>query len=103
MSKKVFNEIMAGFKEAIAHAKGDASKARVRRGSKDIDVAYIRAKMKLSQPMFAELCGVSVGTLRNWEQKRRDPTGPARALLLLVQAAPMSALMVARQQQRQAA
>jgi putative transcriptional regulator len=102
MSRKVVKDLLASVDEAIAHANGDASKARVRRGSKDIDVAYIRAKMKLSQPAFADLCGVSVGTLRNWEQKRRDPTGPARALLLLVQQAPMSALLLSQRDRRAA-
>ncbi len=44
-------------------------------------VKDLRAKMHLSQSRFAELLSVELGTLRNWEQGRREPTGPARALL----------------------
>jgi putative transcriptional regulator len=40
-----------------------------------------RARLGLSQGKFAELLGISVKTLHNWEQGRRKPTGAARALL----------------------
>ncbi|MCB2106903.1 MAG: helix-turn-helix domain-containing protein [Rhodobacteraceae bacterium] len=49
-----------------------------------IDVAAIRAVSGLSQSAFAKACGISVHTLRNWEQGRRAPRGPARALLLAI-------------------
>ena len=45
------------------------------------DVQAIRKKLKKSQDEFALMLGVSVATLRNWEQGRRHPHGPARALL----------------------
>lgn len=45
------------------------------------DVKRIRANYKLSQSEFAALLGISVATLRNWEQGRRTPDGPARVLL----------------------
>lgn len=41
----------------------------------------IRARLKKSQSEFAAMIGVSVSTLQNWEQERRVPEGPARALL----------------------
>ena len=44
----------------------------------------IRAKMSLTQNKFAELMNISVHTLRNWEQGRRQPEGPARVLLNVV-------------------
>lgn len=44
-------------------------------------VREIRKKTGLSQPKFAKVLHVDVGTLRNWEQGRREPTGPAKALL----------------------
>jgi putative transcriptional regulator len=44
-------------------------------------VKEVRAITGLSQPRFAKLLHVDVGTLRNWEQGRREPTGPAQALL----------------------
>ena len=45
------------------------------------DVAALRKFIGLSQPRFAEALGISVHTLRNWEQDRRAPEGPALALL----------------------
>jgi putative transcriptional regulator len=47
------------------------------------NVKTIRRRFKLSQPKFAGLLGISVGTLRNWEQGRRQPEGAARVLLLV--------------------
>jgi putative transcriptional regulator len=49
-----------------------------------LDVTSIREGCRLSQTRFAALPGVSVKTLRNWEQGRRVPVGPARVLLLVV-------------------
>jgi putative transcriptional regulator len=46
-----------------------------------VSVKELRGWTKLSQPQFAALLGVELSTLRNWEQGRREPTGPARALL----------------------
>ena len=45
------------------------------------DVAALRRFIGLSQAKFAEALGISVHTLRNWEQDRRAPEGPALALL----------------------
>ncbi len=45
------------------------------------DVAALRRFIGLSQPQFAKAIGLSVHTLRNWEQNRRRPEGPALALL----------------------
>jgi len=45
------------------------------------DVKAVRAKLGASQSEFALMIGVSVATLRNWEQGRRTPDGPALALL----------------------
>ena len=51
---------------------------------KKIDVSAIRRKTGLSQQMFSARIGVSTGTLRNWEQGRRTPDGPARVLLAML-------------------
>ena len=55
-------------------------------------VKELRAKMNLSQARFAELLSVELGTLRNWEQGRREPTGPARALLRAIKKDPKNVL-----------
>jgi putative transcriptional regulator len=44
--------------------------------------AAVRARLGKSQEEFAAMIGVPLGTLRNWEQGRREPTGPAKALLI---------------------
>jgi len=49
--------------------------------SDGVDARAVRGLTGLSQAKFAELLGIELATLRNWEQGRRDPTGPARALL----------------------
>ncbi|CAI8958327.1 putative transcriptional regulator [Pseudomonas soli] len=46
-----------------------------------VQVKKIRQATGLSQATFAKRIDVAVGTLRNWEQGRREPEGPARALL----------------------
>jgi DNA-binding transcriptional regulator YiaG len=51
---------------------------------RELDVVAIRAASGYGQASFASMCGVSIGTLRNWEQGRRKPTGPARALLAII-------------------
>jgi DNA-binding transcriptional regulator YiaG len=45
------------------------------------DIVALRRFVGLTQLQFAEALGISVHTLRNWEQGRRIPEGPARALL----------------------
>ncbi len=52
------------------------------------EVAQIRHNLGLSQQAFASLMGVSVATLRNWEQGRREPHGSARSLLLIAKKIP---------------
>ena len=47
------------------------------------DVQRIRAKLDLSQAQFADLLGVSVRTVQDWEQGRNSPGAPAAALLKL--------------------
>ena len=45
------------------------------------DVAMLRRFVAMTQSQFARAMGISVHTLRNWEQGRRSPEGPAMALL----------------------
>ncbi len=59
------------------------------------NVASIREKTSLSQSKFAELLGVSVRTLQDWEQGRRAPSGAARTLLLIAEKNPEALLEVA--------
>jgi putative transcriptional regulator len=55
---------------------------------KPIEIKSIRKKWHVSQTEFAHLIGISAGTLRNWEQGRAYPEGPARVLLKIAQIRP---------------
>ena len=59
------------------------------------DIAGIREKTGLSQARFAQLLGVSVRTLQDWEQGRRAPSGAARTLLIVADKNPRALLDVA--------
>ena len=59
------------------------------------DVARVRSKTGLSQARFAQLLGVSVRTLQDWEQGRRAPTGAARTLLAIAAKNPKALMEVA--------
>lgn len=58
----------------------------------NVDVRQVRAITGLSQAKFAELLSIEVATLRNWEQGRREPTGPARALLRAIRNNPIEVI-----------
>jgi len=76
----LFDELVASVREGSAILRDEVAPARkfIVAGP---DVKRIRANYKLSQSEFAALIGISVATLRNWEQGRRTPEGPARILL----------------------
>jgi len=62
-----------------------------------VDAAYARAirnRSKLTQAQFAAQIGVPLETVRNWEQGKRSPRGPARALLRVIEKAPQVAFAV---------
>jgi putative transcriptional regulator len=79
MKKSVLEELLAGMRQASEIARGPRAPRPLRINA--LSVKQMRGWTKLSQPAFARLLGVELSTLRNWEQGRREPTGPARALL----------------------
>jgi len=91
MNDEMFNELLKSVKEMDQIAKGK-KKASRRFEFKEPKVKTIREKTGLSQTDFARLIGVSKRTLENWEQGRRHPTGPARALLKIVGSDPKGAV-----------
>ncbi|MPZ58313.1 MAG: helix-turn-helix domain-containing protein [Rhizobiales bacterium] len=86
---KMGQRLMAAAKEARAFARGeaDASTYRVHVPA-NVNVQKIRRKLDLSQAEFAARFGIKPGTLRDWEQKRKTPEGPARVLLMVIDREP---------------
>jgi putative transcriptional regulator len=80
MKDSAFHELLMSVRQAGRVGRGTAGPARCR-VFQPADVRAVRAKLGVSQAEFALMIGVSVATLRNWEQGRRTPEGPALALL----------------------
>jgi putative transcriptional regulator len=86
---KVADSIRRGLREAVAYAEGAADKNAYRiHVPRKIDVKAIRASLDMTQEEFAGRFGFSVNTLRHWEQGSRQPEGPTRAYLLVIERAP---------------
>lgn len=95
MKEALFNELLESVKQANEIRRGE------RQSSREFyfdaaKVKEIRAITKLSQAKFAAVLQVDVGTLRNWEQGRRQPTGPAKALLRAIKTDPANVLRALR-------
>ncbi|NHB92855.1 NadS family protein [Photorhabdus cinerea] len=91
MDSKLFarlTESMTQMNEIINGERAPSRKTNV----EAIKVKNIRQATGLSQTGFAKLISVNVGTLRNWEQGRREPTGPAKALLKAIEKDPIHVL-----------
>ena len=77
--------IIRGLDQAIAWARGEEARVRVTTIEVPvIDVRAVRRGLKLSQAQFAAKFGFPPATLRNWEQGRTRPDGPARVLLAVI-------------------
>lgn len=105
MNKERFEELAEAIRQAKAASRGEVAPTRVweitrgkdgkvrrrrldpedyrgaRKANWENIVASTRSKLRFSQNKFAELLGISVKTLHNWEQGRRRPTGAAKVLL----------------------
>ena len=83
---KLGSRMIQSATEALAYASGETTAGFV--VHKPVDVKAIRAKLGQSQPEFAARFGLSVGTVRDWEQGRAVPDRPAQVLLRIIQAEP---------------
>ena len=84
MKKEDFDGLVASMEEAIRWARGEDVPGLRVHFPPEADARAIRARTGLTQQAFARQIGVPVATLRNWEQGRRCPVGPARVLLALL-------------------
>jgi putative transcriptional regulator len=86
---KLGKRLIASVKEARAVLRGKARGSTMRvHVPADVDVRTIRKKLGVSQSEFAARFGISPGTLRDWEQRRKKPEGPARVLLKVIEKEP---------------
>lgn len=83
MDSKNFNRLMSSVEEAKEIMNGKKEPSR-KFFIEEPNPKEIRDKLALTQEKFAALMNISVHTLRNWEQGRRHPEGPARVLLNVV-------------------
>ena len=88
---KAFTEISEGIQDAVNHAKGEKSGV-VEYASEALNVKAIREKTGMSQQSFCATFGISLGTLRHWEQGLRTPHGTARVLLKVVAQNPQAVI-----------
>lgn len=88
MDRQHFDRLVKGVREMKRHMAGHTVRGASRSELPVPDVRAIREAAHISQSQFANLIGVSLRTLQNWEQRRTQPTGPARALLKIVASNP---------------
>ena len=91
MKEHLFNELAESIREAGAIKRGKMKPQREFHLG-PLDIKAIRKKLHVSQTEFAHLIGVSIDTLQNWEQGRREPEGPAKALLRVAEKRPKAVL-----------
>jgi putative transcriptional regulator len=101
--RNIGNEIIQGMTEAIKYIRGNETGAVVHKVEipSEIDVKSIRESLKLSRQEFADSFGFSARTLQHWEQGDRNPQGPARVLLLLLQREPRTIAKILRNDKKQ--
>ncbi len=91
MDKRLFERLVESMGQINEIARGE----RVPSREFVVDamrIKEIRKSTGLSQAKFALIIDVQLGTLRNWEQGRREPTGPAKALLRAIRNDPKHVL-----------
>lgn len=83
--KRAFDKIAAGLEDAIAFAGGDESRARV---VKPVDVKALRQRIGKTQGEFSKDFKLPLGTVRDWEQHRREPETASKVYLSMIEADP---------------
>lgn len=86
--RNISNEAIAGMREALEHARGECNLPTTDVEVENPEIKATREQLGMTQKEFAELFGVNLHTLRNWEQGRRRPEGPARVLLRIIEKEP---------------
>jgi putative transcriptional regulator len=86
---KAGSRILKSARQALAYAEGRAEpSAYIVHVPEELDVKAVRSKIGMSQEEFARHFGVSKRTVQDWEQRRRRPSGPSRAFLVVIEREP---------------
>ncbi len=91
MKNETFARLAASIKEAGEIKAGHQAPSRIYE-IKPPEIRMVRERLDVSQDEFAAIIGVSTRTLQNWEQGRRQPEGPAKALLTIASRNPAAVL-----------
>lgn len=91
MNEKDFQKLVKSVKQMGGIMRGEKMPHR-RTVLTTVDVKALRERLGLTQNQFSGMIGVSIKTLQNWEQGRREPEGPAKALLRVVEKEPQAVL-----------
>ncbi len=91
MKTEQFEKLVTSIREAGEIRSGDKKPSQSYQ-IEPPDIREVREKLNVSQNEFAIMIGVSVRTLQNWEQGRRTPEGPAKALLRIASKNPKAVL-----------
>lgn len=102
MKETAFQELLTSVRQAGRIRRGTLKPSRVTE-FRPANVRAVRARLGTSQAEFALMIGVSVATLRNWEQGRRTPDGPALALLRVAARNPKAVIEALHDRKRGAA
>jgi len=81
MDTALFNELKNSIRQMKAIEKGELAPGRVRVVNPENEVAQARMKLGMTQEAFARLLDTPVGTVRGWEQGRRQPPASAKVLM----------------------
>ena len=95
MKDELFDQLVASVKEGGAILRGEKEASRTFYLD-PVNIKQIRKGYGLTQVQFASMLGISVRTLRNWEQGRRIPEGPAMVLLRVAEKHPQEVLDAVR-------
>jgi len=91
MKKTLFNDLIKSIKEAKEIADGKKKPSRHFKVT-PVDIKTLRKKLRFSQTQFADIIGIPAATLRNWEQGRTTPEGPARVLMTAIKNNPRAVI-----------
>lgn len=83
--KKAFDKIAAGLEDAVAFARGDETRGRA---VKPVDIKAVRKRLGKTQGQFSDEFKLPIGTLRDWEQHRREPDTGSKVYLSMIEADP---------------